>query len=97
MADRVGAAPSALSIRFGSFDGLQRSLVAQPLLNVLLIATGGVVWLPHQHPAVAQVDGRDAALVCTVAVAVAAGVGTGGGTSAKAEVVNSVCFLSADG
>ena len=91
LADRVGAAPSALSIRFGPLDGLQRRAAAHPLRHLLFAAAGGVVWLPHQHPAVAQVDGRDAAFVCFIPLGVAAGVGTGGGTSAKAKVVTSHC------
>ena len=79
MADRIGAAPSALSIRFGPVDGIQRSVVAHPLRHVLLLAAGGVVWLSHQHAALAQVDGGDAAFVCPFALGVAARVGVGGG------------------
>ena len=51
---------------FGAVDGLQRSVVAHPLRHLLFAAAGGVVWLPHQHTAVAQVDRGDAALVCSV-------------------------------
>ena len=79
MADRIGAAPSALSIRFGPVDGIQRSAAAHPLRHLLFAAAGGVVWLPHQHPAVAALDGRDAAFVCPFALGVAARVGVGGG------------------
>ena len=88
MADRIGAAPSALSVWFGAFDGLQRGVVAHPLRHVLLIAAGGVVWLPHQHTAVAALDGGDAATVCLIPLGVAAGLGVGGGSGSSPAVLN---------
>ena len=89
MANRVGAAPSALSVRVGAVDGLQRSAAAHPLRHVLLIAERGVVWFPHQHPAAASADGRDAALVCPIPLGVAAGVGAGGGEGSSSAVLRS--------
>ena len=88
MADRVGAAPSALSVRFGAVDGLQRSVVAHPLRHVLLLAVGGVVWLSHQHAALAQVDRGDAALVCFIPMGIAARAGAGGCEGSSPAVLN---------
>ena len=89
VADRIGAAPSALSIRFGPFDGLQRSVAAHPLRHLLFAAAGGVVWLPHQHPAVAALDGGDAAFVCPIPLGIAAGIGAGGGEGSSSAVLRS--------
>lgn len=47
-----------------------------------------MVWLPHQYVAVAQVDGGDAAFVCSVALGVAAGVGVGGRPLQEAPLVS---------
>ena len=89
MADRIGASPSALSIRFGPFDGLQRSAAAHPLRHLLFAAARGVVWLPHQHPAVAVLDGRDAALVCLIPLGIATRVGAGGDSGSSPAVLRS--------
>ena len=94
MANRVGAAPSALSIRAGPVDGLQRSVVAHPLRHLLLIAEGGVVWFPHQHPAAASADGRDAALVCLIPLGVAAGAGAGGCEGSSPAVLSKKAICS---
>ena len=87
LADGAGAAPSALSVRLEALDGFQRSLVAHPLRHLLFTAKRGVVWLPHQYVAFAQVDGGDAAFVCSVALGVAAGVGAGGRPLQEAPLV----------
>ena len=48
-----------------------------------------MVWLPHQHPAAASTDGRDAALVCLISLGVAAGAGVGGGSGSSPAVLRS--------
>ena len=47
LAHQIGAEPSALSLRLGSLDGLQRSVIAYPLRHLLFAAAGGVIWLPY--------------------------------------------------
>lgn len=88
LADGVGDAPSALPIRFGPLDWFQRSALAHPFRHLLFSAAGGVVWLSHQHPAAAALDGGDAALVCLIPLGVAARVCVGGGAGSSSAVLS---------
>ena len=88
LADGVGAAPSALPIRFGPLDWFLRSVAAHPLRHLFLVAAGVVVLLPHQHVAVAAVGEVDAAFVCLIPMGVAARVCVGGGAGSSSVVLS---------
>ena len=73
----------------GRLMGFNEALLRTHFATFFSFAAGGVVWLPHQHPAVAALDGRDAALVCPIPLGLAAGFGAGGGSGSSSAVLRS--------